>query len=608
MVYHCQYHGIRVTGTPRNIPMLDSADNQVMNQQPPVYRFDGFVVDPGAWRLSRDGREIHLDPVVLKLLIYLVENNERLVTREELMGTVWGDTVISESALTKAVARLRKALGDNSATHRYLETVRSQGYRFVARVEEDSVRSLAVLPLKNLTGDPGQGYYADGLHDLLITELYKLPGLGITSRQSTIRYRDSQVPITDIARELDVDALVEGSLLRIGDKIGVTVQLIDGRSDKHLWAERYTCETSGVFDMIAEMAGAIGTEFGATGVSSPAEGPARGRLGPIDPRAINAYALGTAHLEQLSKNGLRTAIDQLQTAVALEPGFAQAWSQLAVAHAMEGLFGFAPSRDALKNCRAAALKAVEADERFYGGHTALGWVRLWSGDIDGACQDFKEALRLNPSDPAAIHGQADCLMFDGRIEQSLARLRELVAISPFSVIDNIPLPTHLYMARRYDEAITAARAMQARLPQYSMHRFFSRVYWQQDLLDKALEEERQELELRGDTVLLEALEDGLNASGPTGAMRSMAEALAARANDSYVEPFNIAGAFARAGMANEALHWLDQAVENGSYEMHYIAFWPHLEFLRDDERYHDLVERVYGHRARDIRKLENISS
>ena len=570
-----------------------------------VYRFDGFVVDPEAWRLSRAGQEIHLDPVVLKLLIYLIENNERLVTREELMDTVWGDTVISESALTKAVARLRKALGDDSATHRYLETVRSQGYRFVAIVEEESAHSLAVLPLKNLTGDPEQGYYADGLQDLLITELYKLPGLGITSRQSTIRYRNSRRPISDIALELSVDALVEGSLLRKGDKIELTIQLIDGRRDKHLWAERYACETPGIFNMIADMACAIGVEIGVTKVSSRAEGPIRSRAGPIDPRAIDAYALGTAHLEQPSRNGIRTAIGQLETAVAIEPGFAQAWAQLAAAHAMEGLFGFTPPREAIEIGHAAGLRAVEADEQFYGGHTALGWARLWTGDIDGACKHFKKALRLNPSAPAAIHGEADCLMFDGRIDESLARLRELVSISPFSAIDNFPLPTHLYMARRYDEAIIAATAMQARLPHFSMHRFFSRVYWQQGLFDKALEEEREEFERRGDTVILAAISEGLEASGPTGAMRAMANALVARANESYVEPFNIAGAFARAGMADEALYWLDKAVENGSYEMHYIAFWPHLDFLRDDDRYQDLVERVYGHRARDIRKLEN---
>jgi len=572
-----------------------------MNQRP-VYRFDGFVVDPEAWRLSRTGQEIHLDPKVLKLLIYLINNNDRLVTRQELMDTVWGDTIISESALTKAVARLRKALGDDSATHRYLETVRSQGYRFIAMVAEKRVRSLAVLPLNNLTGDPEQGYFADGLHDLLITEFYKLPGLGVTSRQSTIRYRNSHLSITDIAVELGVDALIEGSLLRKDGMIEVTIQLIDGRSDKHLWAERYTCETSAILNMVADIARAISVEIGATTSSPSIELPANDR---VDPRAIDAYALGTTHLEQLSKNGLRTAIDQLATAVAIEPKFAQAWAQLAVAYAMEGLFGFTPPRDAIKTASEAAMRAVEADDQFYGGHSALGWTQLWTGDFEGACELFKKALRLNPSAPAAIHGEADCLMFDGREDESLARLRELVTISPFSVMDNIPLPTHLYMARRYDEAIIAAKGMQARLPQFSMHRFFARVYWQQGLLDKALEEERLELERRGDSVLLAALEEGFDASGPTGAMHAMAEALVARASESYVEPFNIGGAFARAGSVDEAMYWLEKAVENGSYEMHYIAFWPHLDFLRDDKRYQELVDRVYGLKAQAIRKLES---
>jgi TolB-like protein len=575
-----------------------------MNQRP-VYRFDGFVVDPEAWRLSRAGQEIPLDPKVLKLLIYLINNNDRLVTRQELMDTVWGDTVISESALTKAVARLRKALGDDSATHRYLETVRSQGYRFIAMFEAESARSLAVLPLKNLTGDPEQSYYADGLHDLLITDLYKLPGLGVTSRQSTYRYRDSRLSMTEIAAELGVDALVEGSLLRKDGTIDVTIQLIDGRSDKHLWAERYTRETSAVLNMIADMASAIGVEIGVTSLSPGVELPPRSLVDRVDPRAIDAYALGTTHLEQLSRNGLRTAIGQLETAIAIEPKFAQAWSQLAVAYAMEGLFGFNPPRDAIKKARDAAFRAIEADEQFYGGHSALGWTQLWTGDFEGACKLFKQTLRLNPSAPAAIHGEADCLMFDGRVEESLTRLRELVTISPFSVIDNIPLPTHLYMARRYDEAILAAKEMQARLSQFSMHRFFSRVYWEQGLLDKALEEERLELEWRGDSVLLSALEEGLVVSGPMGAMHAMAEALVTRASESYVEPFSIAGAFARAGSSDDAMRWLEKAVDNGSYEMHYIAFWPHLDFLRNDERYQDLVERVYGRKAQAIRKLEN---
>ena len=144
-----------------------------------IYRFDDFQVDTRTWRLSRAGREIHLEPTVLELLVYLISHREQLVTRRELMDTVWGETVISDAALSKAVARLRKALQDDPAAPRHIETVHSRGYRFISMVEGQSIRSIAVLPLKNLTGDPEQDSYADGLHDLLITELYRLPGLSL---------------------------------------------------------------------------------------------------------------------------------------------------------------------------------------------------------------------------------------------------------------------------------------------------------------------------------------------------------------------------------------------------------------------------------------------
>ncbi len=620
-----------------------------MNQQP-VYRFDDFLVDPETWRLSRGGEEIHLEPVVLELLIYLIAHRQRLVTREELMDTVWGDTVISESALTKAVARLRRALGDDSATHRYVETVRSRGYRFVANVEEiespsqpdvvlgkgrittrrrallvgaaavvalavaaafwadmlqretpeaEAIRSLAVLPLNNLTGDADQDYYVDGLQHILITELSQIPRLRVTSRQSTIRYRNSELPATDIARELGVDAIIEGSLLREGNRVEVTVQLIDGRSDEYLWAERYARETPHVFDLIHEIADAIDVEITAKVPQAPGR-PADDRMGTVDSRAIDAYALGIAHLDRFTRDGIRTAIDQFEKAVEIEPAFALAWGQLSVAHAMHALFGFAEPRESTDKWQAAALKAIEADDRLAIGHSALGWVRMYTGDFDSACESFEEALSLDPSAPFAMHGGADCLMLDGRMEQSLAGIRKIQLVSPFSAMHNLPLCSHLFMARRFDEAIAATKKIQAQNRQLSLHWFLALVYWQQGRFDEALKEDRLELERRGDTVLLAALEEGMDSTGPTGAMRSMAEAMVDRAQEAYVNPFFIAETFARADMVDEALHWLDQAAGHGSYNMTYLAFWPPFDVLRDDPRYQDLAERVYGARARQL--------
>ena len=614
-----------------------------MSQQT-AYRFDDFLVDPANWRLSRNGREIHVEPVVLKLLIFLIANRDRLVTRQELMDTVWGDTVVSESALSKAVARLRKALDDDSATHRFLETVHSQGYRFVAEVEEverveqsdapaekvrtpslrhallvvtaivvliilavawfpesrratpreDGIRSLAVLPLSNLTGNPEQDYYVDGLHDILVTELSQIPGLRVTSRQSVRRYRNSELPTADIARELGVDALVEGSLLRAGGKIELTVQLIHGSSDEHLWAARYARETTDVFDLIADVARSIGAKTGATAAMRGNEGPGQERFGKVDPRAVDAYALGILNMDRYTQENLQSAISQLQKAVEIEPRFALAWAQLAAANMLYGLVGYAPPRECAERARAAASKAIEADDQSYVGYSMLAWVRAWTGEVEEGCALAREAVRLNPSDPYAIHAEADCLMLDGRMDESIARLRDITAVSPFSALQSRPLPYHLFLARRFDEAVEEVEAARERIPGLYMHYILAWVYWTQGRFDEALAAERLELERRGDTVLLTALEEGLEAGGPKGAMRAMAEALVDRAEESYVDPFEIGKTFARAGMVDEALYWLKEAADYGSYEVTYIEFRPDFDVLRDDQRFQALVARARG--------------
>lgn len=608
-----------------------------------MYRFDDFLADPETWKLSRHGQEIHLEPVVLTLLFYLIDNRERLVTRHELLDTVWGDTVVSESALTKAVARLRKALGDHSYTPRYLETVHSRGYRFVGDVEEipsprqadlsrgknhkthtrrallasvaviiglavavvfwpgwsrrdapevGDIRTLAVLPLRNLTGDPEQDVYVDGLHDILITELSQTRGLRVTSRQSTIRYRNSQLPTPDIAKQLGVDGIVEGSFLRKGNEVELTFQLIDGRSDEHLWAARYSRETHYVFNLVSEVARAIGAEINAPTTADDRR--AAGEIRPIDSRAIDAYAQGIAHLDRFTRDGIRTAIDQFEAAVAIEPDFALSWGQLAAAHAMYTLFGFAPPGETIEKWQAAALAAIEADDQVAIGHSALGWARMWTRDFDGACESFALALRLDPSAPYAMHGDADCLMLDGHMDESVARIREVQVVSPFSAMHNLPLSSHLFMSRRFDEAVTATRDIQSRNRQLSMHWLLAKIYWQQGDFDRALREERLELEHRGDTILLEALEKGLQDAGPPGALRAIADAMVVRADETYESPFEIGETYARAGSVDEALFWLHQAVEQGSYNTTYLAFWPPLDNLRDDPRFEALLERVYG--------------
>lgn len=610
-----------------------------MNQHP-VYRFDNFVVDPGIWKLTCDGEEVHLEPVVLKLLIYLIAHRDRLVTRQELMDTVWGNTVISESALTKAAARLRKALCDDSEHPCYLETVHSQGYRFIADVEEtvdppepassgpkpiaryglfvataiavallltlwpgaprdDTVdgtviRSLAVLPLRNLTGDTGQDHFADGLQDILITELSQVPGLRVTSRQSTRRYRASDLGVTDIAAELGVDALVEGSLLGAGSDLVLTIQLVDGRNDEHLWAEHYQRETRHLFGLSADVAQAIGA---ALDLAPPLLGHG---IDVVDPQAINAYSLGLMYLDRVTPGDISAAVEQLERATTIEPEFALAWGQLSFARIIQSVYGFTPPRESIEMARAAALRALAADPDFFVGYSAFGAVQLWALEFEEACESFAEALRLNPSAPFALHGEADCLMLEGRWDENIERMRELLLINPYSTMPGRAMGYHLFLTQRYDEAIEAVAAMRARNDGLLMHYLLAWIYWDQGRFDEAVDEERLEYERRGDAVLLAALDEGLATGGPHGAMRALAEALVDRSQETYVDPFKIGEIFARAGMVDEALHWLEKAIDYGSYEVIYLALRPDFDALHDDPRFDAMLERVYGKKVPSI--------
>lgn len=598
-----------------------------------TYRFDDFRVDAQAWRLSRDGREIHLEPTVLKLLIYLISNRERLVTRRELLESVWSDTVISDAALSKAVARLRKALDDDPAAPRYIQTVHSRGYRFMAEVEEqqpgsgaivfrnkkraraavfmtvtalaavlavltwlwhgtkdidpapvDSAVALAVLPLHNLTGDPGQDYFVDGLQDSLVTGLAELGALRVTSRQSTVRYRGSDKPLTNIAGELGVDVLVEGSLLRTGDRVEVNLQLVDGRNDEHLWAQRYTRDASLVFDLSAEATNAIGSALGLRAVVQP--------MGPVDMRAIQAYWQGLALMEKLAPQSIQAAILRLRAATEIEPGFGLAWGNLATAHLFNVAAGGAPALESIELARAAALNAVEANSHNYIGHSALGYVKLLSGDLEEACAAFRKALQLNPSARWAIHGEADCLMLHGRFDESVERLRELQVISPFAFTDSFPLTFHLLIARDYDAAIDTIHELEDRFPGYPARLNLSLVFWAQGDFAAALQEERLKLEQRGDTVLLSALDAGLAEGGPREAMRAVADALVERSAISYVDPFEIGKTYAHAGAVDEAIDWLEKAVEQRSFEIIHMVYRPDLDVLRGDPRFQELVRKA----------------
>ena len=241
--------------------------------------------------------------------------------------------------------------------------------------------------------------------------------------------------------------------------------------------------------------------------------------------------------------------------------------------------------------RVAALKALELDDQISAGHAALGWVRLFSGDWPGAGQSFEEALRLNPNHAMTIHGYADYLMLSGRLEESLVQVRRAQAIDPFTPTSNLPVPVHLYMMRRYDEAIAEAQELLKTDPNYPVGWLLTLIYWQNGMFQEALAEYRKTLTRMNDTGLLEALENGNSESGPRGAMRAMADEMAVRSKMGHVDPFKVSSTYAQAGEVDQAIEWLEKAVERSSPELIYVGLRPDFDLLRSDPRYEMLMQK-----------------
>ena len=621
-----------------------------MNRQPHGYLFGEFEVLPDAAELRRAGEVVHLEPRVLAVLVYLVEHRDRLVPKGELLDAVWEETFVTENALTKAIGRLRRALDDDAQRPAYIHTHHTLGYRFIAEVEEGhdpqaavgeggtharrkgrrarriqvvatvgvavisvavavwialdrrgagdrpgggpavpEIRSLAVLPLANLSGDPEHVYFAEGVQEALTTDLARITSLRVVSRQSAMRFRDSEVAAPEISRRLGVDALVEGSVMRDGDRVGIWVNLIHGPSDRHLWSNSYERELENVLFLVNDVARTISGEL-QVALSSDEEHP-RSAPRRVDPEALDAYVRARHHLDQFTPEGMEKARRLFRTALDLDPTFAPAHSGLGYTYLIAMVQGRPPGETA-PPARAAALRAIELDDGIAEAHTILGSVRLgFDWDWPGAASAFRRALELNPSDAAARHGYADYLTAMGRLEEGLEQLLIGREADPLSPLAHYPVLYHLSLLERYDEAIAESRKALELFPGWGAAR--ERLGWalfSQGRHQAAFAELRQD---RGaDPAFLEALERGFAEAGRRGAARAAAELLAFRAESEYVDPLHVAGNFARAGDADRAMRWLERAFENRSPLLSLIKVNPDFASLRADPRFEALVRRT----------------
>jgi len=456
------------------------------------------------------------------------------------------------------------------------------------------ISSLAVLPLKNLSGDSTQEYLADGMTEALIGRLSGIRDLRVISRTSVMRFKDTQLSVPEIARTLRVDAIVEGSIIREGSRIRVHAQLIRGATDEHIWSEEYPREYRSLLEVQEEVARRIAEQIQ---ISLTPEDRARlASTQPVDPEAHENYLKGRYYFNQRTGDALNKSIASFQQAIARDSRYALAYSGLADAYAVLGFRGGFPSKDALSLAKTAALKAIELDETLTEPHASLAFIaETHEWDWATAEREYKRALELSPSDARTHNWYAGYLMYVGRFDDGISEAKCARDLDPLSLPINNALAGRLLAGSRYDEALKQVqKTLELDAHFAPAHQTLGWVYLHSGKQEEAIREFQNALQLSGTADADLQLDLGI-AYAVTG-KRDEARRILAKLENLHEQggvPSGSVGILHGAlGESNEAFAWLEKAYEERDPQLTYIKAGRRFEPLRKDPRFSELVHRL----------------
>jgi adenylate cyclase len=473
-----------------------------------LYCFENYTLDTDRRELRRDSDLIAVEPQAFDILEYLVRHRDRVVSRDDLIASIWGGRIVSESALSTRINAVRTAVGDCGAEQRLIKTLPRKGVRFLGAVREDqkstdgpSVASLpfggpqvgvgqpvraiaagkphlslpdkpsiAVLPFANLSPDPAQEYFVDGIANDLITALSRYPSLLVIARNSSFSYKGIDVNVQRVGRELGVRYLLEGSVRRVDARVRVTSELIETESGTHIWASRYDSNVTDIFAVQDEITHAVSTAI-APAVAD-AERHRAVRRPPDKHDSWSAYQRGLWHLSRARPEDNTAAQQCFAEAIAIDANFSGGYTGLALAQMQEsGLFATRPVAEARISIKTLALRAVTNDESDAEAHSCLSWALNFDGDYEGALAEARRALAISPNLASAHRALGTTLIFGGEPQQGLVALQTSIRLDPRDPL----LPWHLnrvaianYFARDYEAAIDTARQVIRLYPDFPL--------------------------------------------------------------------------------------------------------------------------------------------
>lgn len=610
-----------------------------------------WLVQPCLNTVSRNGRDIRLTPKVMEVLVCLANHAPKPVSKEDLLQTIWPDTFVGDDVLKGAISELRRVFEDDAKHPSIIQTIAKRGYRLMAPVEpvdgeqdksptvrsldppkkrgswwtvalvssgvvglllilgaafnvlslrdrlagkraSPQIRSIAVLPLENLSGAPGQEYFVDGMTDALITDLAQIGSVRIISRTSSMQYKQTRKSLPEIARELNVDGIVEGTVQRSGDRVRITAQLIEGTSDKHLWANSYERDMSDVFalerDVTEDIAGQVRAQL-----TTPDQTPSQ-QARPVNAKALEAYLQGNYHLagqgRGLGDEEKRKATEYFQQAIDADPNFAPAFVGMAQAH--ENLLIGSNSTVRVR----VAERAIEIDPANSDARVVLGWVK-WQPYLDwqGAEQEFRHAIALNPNNANAHDGLAGLLGAMGRLDEALREGQIAQELDP----NQDHLSDALWRRRDYDGTIAIQRMMLKRHPDDGyLHEYLFETYTVKGMHKEAIQEGQQALRLFGLSEAATRVQHAFTIAGYRGAIRQVAKEFEdLQAAKQAFLPGNLAHFYTILGEKDRAFYWLQQAYEHREMigidgGLYCMKTDPMYDPLRSDPRFKDLLRRM----------------
>jgi adenylate cyclase len=455
-------------------------------------------------------------------------------------------------------------------------------------------KSIAVLPFENLSHDPDNAYFADGIQEEILTRLSKIADLKVISRTSTQRYKTAPNNLSEIAKQLGVANILEGTVQKAADQVRVNVQLINAENDSHLWADKYDRKLADIFAVESEVATKIAETLQAK--LTGAEQHAIATRPTENNEAYQLYLKGRYFWNKLTPEGFQKAIEYFQQAIEKDPAYALAYAGLSDSYEMLGFWGVLPPQEMWPKAKAAALKALEIDETLAEAHVALGWVSFtYDWDWPAAEKHFKRALALNPSSPAAHHGWYSIYLGAlGQSDDALAEAQRALDLDPVSAVSNHNVAEQLYLARRFDEAIAQCRKTLEMDPSFPLtHSLLGRAYLAKGMYRESLVELEKYLALSpGNPAALAGLAYAQARAGERNQALRVFEELRELSKQRHVPSYLFAVVYAGLGDKDQAFTWLEKAYEERDGSLPMLKVNPSWDLLRSDPRFAELLRRV----------------